>query len=233
MRTSYECLLRCTLLFHVLIQGERCLAENNALWRDSVSRFHQHAGWRKRLRHDIRNEELWKPDKEREGKMISVYLHDWCRKRINIYLHLKGRLAVRHSGRALSADDDGHVEAVAGESSSSAGDTEGFSQGVPRLLAENWVDQLDDLILGFKHRTDSVRIKTHRCIWKWIVKRSNQHKLYLFQWGLHVHMIREGISSGHEKSSHLKSLFKLQVQASKIIQTGRQVLKIHNIHENV
>lgn len=54
-----------------------------------------------------------------------------------MYPHLKGRLAVRHSGRALSADDDGHVEAVAGESSSGAGDAEGFSQGVPRLLAEN------------------------------------------------------------------------------------------------
>lgn len=96
--------------------------------------------------------------------MISAYLHDWCRKRINICLHLKGGLAVRHSGRALGADDDGHVEAVAGESRSSAGDTEGFRQGVPRLLAENGVDQLDDLILGFKRRTDSVRITTHRCI---------------------------------------------------------------------
>lgn len=48
---------------------------------------------------------------------------------------------------------------------------------------------------------------------------------YLFQWRLHVHMIWERIGSGHKKSSDLKSLFKLKVQASKIIQTGCQVLR--------
>lgn len=57
--------------------------------------------------------------------------------RINIYLHLKSWLAVRNSGRALSADNNRDVEAVAGENSSSARNAERFRQGVPRFLAEN------------------------------------------------------------------------------------------------
>lgn len=209
MITSSECLINLIRLLYILIKRERCLAENNALWRDSMSWFHHHAGWSQGLRHDISNKELWKPDKKCQGRMILKHLDDCCTKRINIYLHLQGWLAVRHSGRALGADNDGHMEAVAGESSSSARDTEGFRQGVPWFLAENWVYQLDDLILGLKHLTDSVQIKMHRWKRNRKNKKKHQHKVYLFQWGLHVHMIREGISSGHEKSSHLKSLFKL------------------------
>lgn len=172
MITSSECLINLIRLLYILIKRERCLAENNALWRDSMSWFHHHAGWSQGLRHDISNKELWKPDKKCQGRMILKHLDDCCTKRINIYLNLQGWLAVRHSGRALGADNDGHMEAVAGESSSSARDTEGFRQGVPRFLAENWVYQLDDLILGLKHLTDSVQIKMHR--WKW--NRKNKIK---------------------------------------------------------
>lgn len=38
-------------------------------------------------------------------------------------------------------------------------------------------------------------------------------------------MIRQGISSGHKHGSHLKALFKLEVEATKIIQTSCQVLR--------
>lgn len=157
--------------------------------------------------------------------MIFKYLNYWSKKRINIYLYLKGWLAVRHSGWALSADNDGHVEAVAGESGSSACNTEGFWEGVPWFLAENWVYQLDDLILKIKDVRISTKLKMHGCKWNRGGKAIKKPTSYLFQWGLHVHMIWERIGSGHKKSSHLKSLFKLKVQASKIIQTGCQVLR--------
>lgn len=63
--------------------------------------------------------------------MILKHLDNGCTKSINIFLHLQGRLAVRHGGRALGVDNDGHVEAVAGQSGSGARNTEGFRQGVP------------------------------------------------------------------------------------------------------
>jgi len=57
---------------------------------------------------------------------------------------------VRHRGRARSTDDDRHVEAVVGESGGGTGHTEGLSQRVPGLLAEDGVHQLDDLVLWRK-----------------------------------------------------------------------------------
>lgn len=61
--------------------------------------------------------------------------------------YLQGRLAVGHRGGALCADDNRHVEAVAGEGGGGARHAEGLGERVPGFLAEDGVDQLDDLIL--------------------------------------------------------------------------------------
>lgn len=61
--------------------------------------------------------------------------------------YLQAGLAVGHSGRALRRDHHRNVEAVVGQSSGSAGHTESLSQRVPRLPAEDGVNQLDDLVL--------------------------------------------------------------------------------------
>lgn len=42
-------------------------------------------------------------------------------------------------------------------------------------------------------------------------------------------MIGQGISSGDKHGSHLKALFKLEVDATEIIQTSRQILRGKNI----
>lgn len=52
-----------------------------------------------------------------------------------------------HCGRALSTNNDRHMEAVAGESGGGTRHTEGLSQRVPGFLAEDSVHQLDDLVL--------------------------------------------------------------------------------------
>lgn len=67
------------------------------------------------------------------GEREPVYLQSW--------------LAVRHCGRALGCDDDWHMEAVVGEGKCGARHAESLSQGVPGLLAEDGVHQLDDLVL--------------------------------------------------------------------------------------
>lgn len=67
------------------------------------------------------------------------------------HLYLQGRLAVGHCGWALSTDNHRHMEAVVGQSSGSTCYTESLGQGVPGLLTENRIDQLDDLVLGVKH----------------------------------------------------------------------------------
>lgn len=81
--------------------------------------------------------------------------------------HLQSGLAVGHGGRAQSTHHNRHVEAVAGQSSSSSCYTEGLSQRVPGLLAEDGIDQLDDLVLWgqdesfFRHLTSySIRIRS-------------------------------------------------------------------------
>lgn len=62
-------------------------------------------------------------------------------------LYLQGRLAVGHGGRASSVHEDRNVEAVVGQSGGGVCDAEGFGQRVPGFLAEDGVNQLDDLIL--------------------------------------------------------------------------------------
>lgn len=61
--------------------------------------------------------------------------------------YLQAGLAVGDGGRALRRDHHWYMEAVFGQSSSSTGYTESLSQRVPRLSAEDWVNQLDDLVL--------------------------------------------------------------------------------------
>lgn len=63
------------------------------------------------------------------------------------HLYLQGWLAVGHCGRALSTDNDRHMEAVAGESGGGTCHAEGLRQRVPGFLAEDGVHQLDDLVL--------------------------------------------------------------------------------------
>lgn len=48
---------------------------------------------------------------------------------------------------------------------------------------------------------------------------------YLLQRGLHVHVVGQGISSGHKQGSRLESLLKLEVDATEIIQTSREILR--------
>lgn len=78
MITSFERVMNLILLVYILMKRERCLAENNALWRDSISWFHHHAGWSQGLRHDISNKELQKPDKKCQCKMTLKHLDDSC-----------------------------------------------------------------------------------------------------------------------------------------------------------
>ena len=60
-----------------------------------------------------------------------------------------------HCGRALSADDDWHMEAVAGEGGGGARHAECLSQRVPGFLAEDGVHQLDDLVLWGEYILDT------------------------------------------------------------------------------
>lgn len=46
--------------------------------------------------------------------------------RVRARMYLQGRLVVRHCGGALSADHNGDMEAVVGQSGSSTSHTEGF-----------------------------------------------------------------------------------------------------------
>lgn len=62
-----------------------------------------------------------------------MYLQDW--------------LVVGDGGRPLGADDDWHLEAVVGEGGSSTGYAERLRQGLPGLLTEHRVHQLDHLVL--------------------------------------------------------------------------------------
>ncbi|KAF3855789.1 hypothetical protein F7725_016512 [Dissostichus mawsoni] len=108
---------------------ESSLAEDDALGGHSVRRLHQHVGGGQRLRHDVSDEEL----------------------RIRQRNSVTGGLAVGHGGRALSADDDRHVEAVVGESGGGAGHAERLGERVPGLLTEDGVHQLDHLVLWGEH----------------------------------------------------------------------------------
>lgn len=67
-------------------------------------------------------------------------------------MYLQGRLVVGHGGRALSADHHRDVEAVVGQGGSGARHAERLRQRVPRLLTEDGVDQLDDLVLRGESR---------------------------------------------------------------------------------
>lgn len=73
------------------------------------------------------------------------------------HLYLQGWLAVRHCGWALSADNDWHMEAVAGEGGGGTCHTEGLCQRVPGFLAEDGVHQLDDLVLWGEYILDTCR----------------------------------------------------------------------------
>lgn len=143
-------------------------------------------------------------------------------------LYLQGWLAVGHCGWALSSDNDRHMEAVVGESSGGTRHTEGLSQRVPGFLAEDGVHQLDDLVLcgnDIFHHFHRPLKKTHAEKRPKPEITCERQKSYLLQRGLHVHMIRQGISSGHKHGGHLKPLFKLEVDATEIIQTSGQILR--------
>ena len=77
------------------------------------------------------------------------------------HLYLQGWLAVGHCGRALSADNDRHMEAVAGESGGGTCHAECLSQRVPGFLAEDGVHQLDDLVLWGEYILDTRREILH------------------------------------------------------------------------
>ena len=61
--------------------------------------------------------------------------------------YLQGGFAVGHGGRALGSHNHRHMEAVAGEGDGGTRHAEGLRHGVPGLLTEDGVHQLDDLLL--------------------------------------------------------------------------------------
>jgi len=62
-------------------------------------------------------------------------------------VYLQGGLAVGHCGRALGSDHHRQMEAVVAECHGGPCHAEGLRHGVPGLLAEDGVHQLDDLVL--------------------------------------------------------------------------------------
>lgn len=71
------------------------------------------------------------------------------------HMYLEERLAVGNCSRTLSADDNRHMETIAGKRCGRAGHAERLWQRVPWLLAEDGVHQLDYLILRWMKKSSS------------------------------------------------------------------------------
>lgn len=91
-------------------------------------------------------------DQVMDIKKWSVVSH-WFRNTGHSGVYLQDWLVVGDGGRPLGADDDWHLEAVVGEGGSSTGYAERLRQGLPGLLTEHRVHQLDHLVLWGKRLT--------------------------------------------------------------------------------
>lgn len=109
------------------------------------------------------------------------------------------------------------MESVVGEGRCGADHTEGLSQRVPRLLAEDGVHQLDDLVL-LEDRQPSLNVSRRGTL------RAHRWRSYLLQRRLHVHVVRQRIRSRHKHGGGLQSLLKLEVDATEIVQTSCEIL---------
>ena len=61
---------------------------------------------------------------------------------------------------------------------------------------------------------------------------STWRTVYLFEWGLHIHMVRQRIGCTDKKSRGLQSFLKLEEKSPQVIQTGGQVLQKNSIQFN-